>query len=474
MNNACIILAAGIGKRMNSTYPKVLQRVYGVPMIQSIVSTAMKLKPKKIVLVAGQHLDKIKETVKSKEILFVLQKHPKGTAHALLCASKVLKDLRGVNIVLNGDTPLVRPATIKKLLNLHRKNKNVISVLSFMAKNPENYGRIIRNDSGRVLSIIEDKDADPVQKKIHEVNSGIYAINYNAFYLLDKIKINRSKEEYYLTDIIGLSSRKGLAISAYCIGSEEELMGVNTKEELHRASSLMKEQIIKKWIKKGVNLLDPDSVYIHPDVLIGNETTIYPNVYIEGHSKIGNGTLIYPNVRIHNSSIGNKVTIKDSTIIEDSRVKDRASVGPFAHIRPGSEIGSDSRIGNFVELKKAVIGNKTRASHLTYLGDTTIGKGVNIGAGTITCNYDGKKKHRTIIDDNVFVGSDSQLIAPVKVGKSAYIGAGSTITKDVPARSLALSRAKQKNLEDWTKKRPKGKKVRSKNEEGKKEVRSKK
>ncbi len=453
MNNACIILAAGIGKRMSSPVPKVLHSIYGIPMLQYVINTAQKLKPEKTIVIVGKHADLIKESIDSENVLFALQKKPMGTAHAFLCAKKALKNFEGVLIVLNGDTPLVSHNTIKKFLSLHRKNKNTISVLSFIATDPDNYGRIVRDDSGRVLSIIEDKDANHMQKKIHEVNSGVYAIDYSALHLLKQIKINRLKGEFYLTDIVGLSLKKGLKTSVYCIGTEEEFMGVNTKNELYQASKLMKSQIINKWINKGVSFIDTDSVFIHPYAYIGERTLIYPNVYIEGHTRIGRGSTIYPNVRIKSSNLGDKVVIQDSTVIEDSTVKSRASVGPFARVRPGSEIGSKAKIGNFVELKKAIIGKKTRASHLSYLGDTRIGKGVNIGAGTITCNYDGEKKHVTIIDDNVFVGSDTQLIAPVKVGKGAYIGASSTITKDVPAGALALSRVSQKNIENWAKRK---------------------
>jgi len=463
MKTVCVILAAGLGKRMNSTVPKVLHRVADIPMIQSVLNTANRLKPDRVVVVAGKHIDLIKKSVETEGVVFALQKDAKGTGHALLCARPSIRDFKGIVVVLNGDAPLLDPDKIKRFINLHKKNKNYVSVLSFMAKKPGSYGRVVRDKSGKVLSIIEDKDAGQAQKKIHEVNSGVYAINSNAMSLLNEIKENRLKGEYYLTDIVALASRKGLKTSAFCIGTEEEFMGVNTKEELYTASNLMKKNIINKWIEKGVNFLDADSVFIHPDVAIGRDTTIYPNVYIEGHTKIGKGSKIYPNVRILNSRIGNKVIIKDSTVIEDSDIKDMASVGPFAHIRPGSEIGSEARIGNFVELKKAIVGSGTKASHLSYLGDTRIGKGANIGAGTITCNYDGEKKHMTIIEDGVFVGSDSQLVAPVRVGKGAYIGAGSTVTKDIPPGALALSRVEQRNILNWARKKSEVRKGKGKN-----------
>jgi bifunctional UDP-N-acetylglucosamine pyrophosphorylase/glucosamine-1-phosphate N-acetyltransferase len=453
VKSACVILAAGLGTRMNSPFSKVLHNVYGVPMLQYVLNTARQLKPEKIVVVAGGNIDLMKRTVDSENILYAVQKKQKGTAHALMCSSPALKNFIGVVIVLNGDTPLINYETIKKFLRAHVRCKNIISVLSFKTDSPGSYGRILRDESGRVLSIIEDQDADYDQKNICEVNSGVYAINHGALCLLEAIKMNRKKGEYYLTDIIDLAVGKGLKTEAFCIGTEEEFMGVNTKEELHRASRSMKRIIVRRWAEKGVSFLDEDSVFIHPNVTIGRGTTIYPNVHLEYNTKLGERVTIYPNVRICNSAVGNEAVIKDSTVIENSRVKNRASVGPFAHVRPGSEIGSGARIGNFVELKKAKIGKKTKASHLSYLGDAIIGNGVNIGAGTITCNFDGKKKQLTIIDDDVFVGSDSQLIAPVRIGKGAYIAAGSTITKDVPEWALALTRTEQKKIQGWAKKK---------------------
>jgi len=457
MKAACVILAAGLGKRMHSSVPKVLHRICGIPMLESVILSARKIRPEKIIIVAGSHIGLIKETISSGGLSYALQKEARGTGHAVQCARPHLKDFKGEIIVLNGDTPLVGPTALGMLLKLHRKDRNLISVLSFSAEDPANYGRILRSDSGQVISIIEDKDADEKQRLIKEVNSGVYVFSHRALSLLDGLTANRITGEYYLTDIVGAASRKGFKVSAYRIGSEMEFMGVNTREELARAADIMKKNIIKKWSDKGVTFIDSRSVFVHPEVSIGRDTVIYPNVCLEGPTAIGKGSTIYPNVRIHNSRIGSGTVIKDSTVIEDSVIKNKAAVGPFAHIRPGSEVGEEARIGNFVELKKTTVGRGSKASHLTYLGDAKIGKEVNIGAGTITCNYDGRKKHVTVIGDNVFVGSDSQLIAPVKIGKGAYIGAGSTITSDVPAEALALSRTRQKNLEGWAKRKLKHK-----------------
>jgi bifunctional UDP-N-acetylglucosamine pyrophosphorylase/glucosamine-1-phosphate N-acetyltransferase len=453
MRIACVILAAGQGKRMKSSLPKVLHKVCGMPMLQAVIDTAAKLKPEHVIVVAGRQIDLLAKEITIADIRFMLQKEPKGTGDALKSAMPALKSFRGTVIVLNGDTPLIKPQTIKRFLLLHQKNHNAISVLSFLTENPKGYGRVVRDRTGKFLAIVEEKDADKSQKKIHEVNSGLYAIDHDALSLLGRLSMNRQKGEYYLTDIISLSLRQGLRTSAFAIGEETEFMGVNTREELIKASEVMRQGIVRNCISGGVNLLDPASVFIHPHASIGRDTTIYPNVFIETGTRIGRNVTIYPNVRILRSIIDDHVVIKDSTVIEDTHVSTHASIGPFAHIRPGTDIGAYARIGNFVELKKAVIGKGAKASHLSYLGDAVIGCDVNIGAGTITCNYDGEKKHQTIIGDNVFVGSDTQFVAPVKVGNGAYIGAGSTITKDVLPGSLAVSRAEQRNFEDWAKKK---------------------
>ena len=450
MNITCVVLAAGIGKRMNSSLPKVLHTLYGIPMLHHVLNTLYELKPVKIVAVAGKHLKEIKESIKDVSMLsFVQQKVPMGTGDALQKALPALKGFHGTVVVVNGDTPLIMSKTLKRFLTLHHKKGNSISILSFIAEDPSSYGRVIRDVAGDIISIVEDRDATEFQKKINEVNSGVYAIEDDALHLLKEISLNETKGEYYLTDIISVAKDKGIKTGAYCIGSENEFMGVNTQDEFEKVRQLMRDRVIKKWMNRGVCFIDTHSVYISSDVKIDKGTTIYPNVHLEGNTRIGEGCTIYPNVRIHNSIIKDGAIIKDSTLIEGSVVKSKASVGPFAHIRPGSEIGSEVKIGNFVEVKKSVIGSRTKASHLTYLGDSIIGKDVNIGAGTITCNYDGYKKHVTIIEDNVFIGSDSQLIAPVKVGKGAYVGAGSTITEDVPSMALGLGRARQVNIKDW-------------------------
>ena len=414
----------------------------------------------------------IKKAIKKIDsISFVHQREAKGTGDALLKAKQALKGFQGTVLVINGDTPLIRRETIKRFLSLHKQKRNAISVLSFVAQDPSSYGRVIRDESDKAASIIEDRDTTGKQKCINEVNSGIYAIESEKVPLLKEIKLNKSKGEYYLTDVVSIAKDKGIRTDAFCIGSEDELVGVNTQEELERVRQIMRDRIIDGWQNKGVNFIDSRSVFISSNVRIGKGTQIYPNVYLDGDTRVGKGCTIYPNVRIQDSTIEDGAIVKDSTLIEGSVVKKNASIGPFARIRPGSLIGEEARIGNFVEVKKSFIGSGTKAGHLSYLGDARIGSNVNIGAGTITCNYDGHKKYITVIEDKVFVGSDSQLIAPVKIGKGAFIGAGSTITEDVPSMALALSRIEQRNIKGWVAKRQlkvkseKGKELRAKSKE---------
>ncbi|NWF98421.1 MAG: bifunctional UDP-N-acetylglucosamine diphosphorylase/glucosamine-1-phosphate N-acetyltransferase GlmU [Nitrospirae bacterium] len=455
MRISAVVLAAGLGTRMKSNIPKVLHKILGKPMIQYIIDTIKSIKPEKLIVVAGKNIKELKEAVSWQNdiIIFVKQTVPKGTGDAALKALPQLKGFTGTVLIVNGDTPLITKSTILNFLALHKKRKNQVSVLSFESKEPSSYGRILRDEKGRVISIVEQRDASEEQKKIKEVNSGIYAIENNALNLLKKIPLNTSKGEYYLTDIIGIAKSKGFKTDAICIGLEEELTGVNTREELNLAANTMRYRIIKKFLESGVTFIDFGSTFISPSAQIGHGTTIYPNVIIEGFTTIGEGCTIYPNVRIVDSEIKDKAIIKDSTLIESSIIKSNAIIGPFAHIRPGSVICENAKIGNFVEVKKSIIGQGTKASHLSYLGDAKIGNDVNIGAGTITCNYDGKNKYITTIEDNVFIGSDTQLVAPVKIGKGAFVGAGSTITVNVPPDSLALSRVEQKNIEGWALKR---------------------
>ncbi|MBF0557580.1 MAG: bifunctional UDP-N-acetylglucosamine diphosphorylase/glucosamine-1-phosphate N-acetyltransferase GlmU [Nitrospirae bacterium] len=452
MKLAAVVLAAGLGTRMKSSLPKVLHPLFGRSMVQYVVEALLALGAEKTIVVTGPNGDGIRNALQDCPVSFAVQKEPRGTGDALKAAAAKLRGFRGTVLVVSGDTPLVKAATLNAFLKLHSKNRLELSLISFVAEGPHSYGRIIR--TGKKLgAIIEDKNASEEQKRIREVNSGIYAIEHHLLKLLNKIPVDRVKGEYYLTDMVGLSVAAGCRTGAFRLGNERELTGINTREDLYRATHYLKDEIIDGFMEKGVRFIDKPSVFIDPEASIGVETVIYPNVHIEGRTSVGRRCVVYSNSRITDSTIGDNVIIKDSTVIESSSVEEGASVGPFAHIRPGSIIGRHARIGNFVEVKKSVIGRGTKASHLSYLGDAEIGEQVNIGAGTITCNYDGKTKHKTLIGSNAFIGSDTQFVAPVTVGEGAYVGAGSTITKDIPPLALAISRTAQQNIEKWAVKR---------------------
>ncbi|MGD2080091.1 MAG: bifunctional UDP-N-acetylglucosamine diphosphorylase/glucosamine-1-phosphate N-acetyltransferase GlmU [Nitrospirota bacterium] len=446
---ACVILAAGLGTRMKSETPKVLHGIYGKPLLQLVLDSLGGLRPRvTVVVVAGGKLSRVRDAVRAPESAeFVLQRKQSGTAHALKTAARKLpKGFEGTVLVVNGDTPLLLTETLRKFLALHRKDRNDVSFISFMADDPGSYGRVLRGPGGKPARIVEKLDATAEQLEIEEVNSGVYAFESPALRLLGSIGLNERKGEYYLTDVVEIASQENLRLGAYCLGSESEFLGVNTREELALAHEVVRERTVEKWISRGVSFMDMFSVHIEPDVTIGADTVIYPNVYLQGATRVGRRCTVYPNVRIVDSTVKDGAVIKDTSLVEESVVGPGAAVGPFAHLRPGSRIGRSSKIGNFVEVKASSIGEGTKAMHLSYIGDAEVGAGVNIGAGTITCNYDGARKHKTKIGKGVFVGSDTQLVAPVKVGRGAYIGAGTTVTKDVPPGHLATSRAPQKNI----------------------------
>jgi|Deesub1362A_J573_1020465.scaffolds.fasta_scaffold00134_34 bifunctional UDP-N-acetylglucosamine pyrophosphorylase/glucosamine-1-phosphate N-acetyltransferase len=450
-----VILAAGRGERMSSSIPKVLHHVLGRPMIHYVVDAVRGLRPDSIIVVVGNGAEAVKESLSGTGVDFVLQKRLLGTAHALETVRRSIPLNATTLLVLNGDCPLITTATLKGFFRMHRSSRNALSLVSFTNDSLSGYGRIVRDGDGRITGIIEDKHTTPEEKeRFKELNGGVYLIEHDVLGYLKRIRKNRVSGEYYLTDIVRIISRNGLKIGAYPL-SYEEVMGVNTREELYAVSEIMRRRIISGWMKKGVTFIDPETTILHPTVKIGMDTIIYPNTYLEGRTSIGERCIIYPGTRIYDSVIGDNVVIKDNTLIEESRISDGATIGPFAHLRPESIIGRNVKIGNFVEVKKSMIRDGTKAQHLSYIGDSIIGRDVNVGAGTITCNYDGVKKHRTVIDDGVFIGSDSQLVAPVRIGRGAYVAAGSTITRDVPPEALAITRARQRNIEGWAEKRKK-------------------
>jgi bifunctional UDP-N-acetylglucosamine pyrophosphorylase/glucosamine-1-phosphate N-acetyltransferase len=441
MRLTVIILAAGLGTRMRSSLPKAIHPLAGKPLVQHVLDAVYAMGPVRPVLVVGHKEDVVRKAVERYTLDIVYQERQLGTGHAVRQAADAIAQAEGPVMVLCADTPLLRPATLASLAEAHVRAKAAVTVMTAKVDDPEGYGRIIRGRSG-ILRIVEEKDATKSQKKVREVNTGIYCFE-KKFLLaaLGGITNRNAQGEYYLPDTIPLARKKRSRVADVLCEDPDEAMGINSRCDLSVAEALLQERINVQWMQAGVTMLDPFSVFIDVAVTIGRDTVLYPNVRLEGKTTLGEGCTVYPGSRMVDSTCGNEVTIKDCCVIEDSRIADKASVGPFAHLRPGTVLGPGSRIGNFVEVKKSVIGEGSKANHLAYIGDATVGKDVNIGAGVITCNYDGFQKHQTIIEDGVFVGSDAQLVAPVRIGKDALIAAGATVTRDVPPEALAISRA---------------------------------
>lgn len=450
-----VILAAGLGKRMKSKQAKVLHPIAGRPMVTYPVERAQGLGIDKMVVVVGHQAERVKEILAPYDVEGVHQAQPRGTGDAVLQTREVLTRIHGPILILNGDAPLITEQTLKRLIKTHETEKATLTLLTAVLSEPEGYGRVIRDRSGRIRKVMEEKDATPSEQAIREINTGFYTVDKAfLFDALESLKTDNSQGEYYLTDIVAAAIKQHVRLAAVRLDEDvEEVMGVNTRMDLALAEKIMRRRIVSEHLQNGVTLIDPDTTWIDAGVRIGRDTVIYPNVQIEGKSRIGEDCVIRSHARLTDCHLGSGVVIKDSCVLTDSILEDGTSVGPFAHLRPGTVLRKRARIGNFVEAKKAELGEDSKANHLTYLGDVTIGKGVNIGAGTITCNYDGIRKHQTVIEDEVFVGSDTQLVAPVKIGRGAVIGAGSTITRDVPPDALALSRTKQMIKKDWAKRK---------------------
>jgi len=445
-----VVLAAGKGTRMKSAQPKVLHAAAGLPLIEHVLRTADTVSPSSVVIVVGHQADAVQSAMASRpNVRFARQEPQLGTGHALLQAEQALDGAAGTVVLLSGDVPLLTPATLQALVSRHVETGAAATVLTAMVDDPAGYGRIERVD-GRISAIVEHKDASPEQRQIREINSGIYAFDLQPLFgSLKQIGSANAQGEYYLPDLVRIYRDSGLTVETVTLDDPGEIFGVNSRKELAQIGQLLKMTRNDALMASGVTIVDPATAYIGPDVAIAPDTVIHPNVYLEGRTTIGSGCEIQCGVRIVNSTLEDNVFVNSYCVITDSHVASGARLGPFAHIRPDSHVGEDAHVGNFVELKKTTLGRGAKANHLAYLGDAVIGEKVNVGAGTITCNYDGKKKHQTTIEDGAFIGSDSQLIAPVTVGKGAYVAAGSSITENVPAGSLAISRGKQINKEGW-------------------------
>jgi len=455
-DTAVIIMAAGKGRRMKSNLPKVLHNLAGKPILNYVLDTVDQLEAKRKILIVGYKSDKIRELI-GDNIEYVEQKEQLGTAHAVLQTKKLLSDFKGDVLILSGDVPFLTVKILKKLLKYHQANNFCCTLVFTILKNPKGYGRIIRDKKGKIKGIIEEVDLSADKKKITEVNSGIYCVNKDKlFQALEKITPDNKQGEYYLTDLVEILLKEGLTVGNIIVKDYSKILGINSRLDLTDASQKVYQKTLQDLMLQGVTIVDPNSTFIERGVKIGQDTIIYPFTIIEKDTKIESGCLIGPYSHLINADIRKGVRIWAS-IIESSTVKEGANIGPYTHLRPETVVEKGAKIGNFVEVKKSTIGEGSKASHLTYLGDAIIGKRVNIGAGTITCNYDGEKKYKTVIEDEVFIGSNNTLVAPVKLGKDSYTGAGSTITEDVPAGNLAIARSRQRNISGWRKRKKKKK-----------------
>lgn len=436
-----VILAAGAGTRMKSSLPKVMHKLSGKPLIKWVIDAVSAMKPDNIVVVLGHKSEIIEEKIKDKNVKVVYQKQQLGSAHALMQAQKALKNYKGDVLVMCGDVPLVKTSTLSSLLKFNTKNKSSVTVLAAKADNPYGYGKIVKNGN-ELIKIVEEKDATAAEKLIDEVNSGIYCFDNNIWKALSKVKPDNAKKEYYLTDTVEILKKSGKKAMSVKAENTSELRGVNNRLELQEAEIALQEEKITALFKKGITFIDANNVYIAYDAEIGQDTVIYPGVFIDKGTKIGKNCIIQGSSYIKDSVIADNVSILYS-YINGAHIGKGSKIGPFSHIRPGSVLKDNVKVGNFSETKKAVIAKNSKVNHLSYIGDAEIGEDVNIGAGTITCNYDGKNKHKTVIGANSFVGSNVNLVAPVNVGKGALIAAGSTITNDIPSGRLAIARARQ-------------------------------
>ncbi|EIA20997.1 bifunctional UDP-N-acetylglucosamine diphosphorylase/glucosamine-1-phosphate N-acetyltransferase GlmU [Listeria fleischmannii] len=450
-NQYAIVLAAGQGTRMKSKLYKVLHPVCGKPMVEHVVDQIAQLDMKKIVTIVGHGAEDVQEHLRDKSE-FVKQEEQLGTAHAVLQAKELLADLDGVTIVVCGDTPLIESTTMGALIKYHSEKRAKATILTTQLDDPTGYGRILRDDLGIVERIVEHKDATEKEQRVQEINTGTYCFDNRAlFEALSKVSNDNAQGEYYLPDVIKILKDSDEVVAAYRMENFEESLGVNDRVALAEASRLMRNRINERLMREGVTLVDPNSTYIDVDVEIGQDTVIEANVTLRGNTKIGEDCLITSGCDFDNAVIGNRTIIRSSAI-EDSKVGDDVQIGPFAHLRPESEIHDHVKIGNYVETKKAVVGENTKLPHFIYMGDAEIGKNVNVGCGSISVNYDGFNKSKTVIGDNVFVGCNSNLIAPINIADNVYIAAGSTLTDDVPEGALAVGRARQVNKEGYAKK----------------------
>ena len=443
-----IVLAAGEGKRMKSAKSKVTHRICGKALVEWVYSSIRKSGINECVIVVGHKAEQVMECMGDR-VQYAVQDRQLGTGHAVMQAASYLEDKEGHVFVLCGDTPLISEKTISDTLKLHKDNDNAVTVVTAVLSDAAGYGRVARDKAGRVTKIVEHRDANEEERRINEVNSGMYCFNIkDLLEALKELDNNNSQGEYYLTDTIEILLKKGKKAGAFIVADNNEILGINDRVQLSQASEILRRKILTGHMMEGVTIIDPAGTFIDDGVKIGMDTIIYPGTIIEGGTIIGDECIIGPNSRIVSSKINNRVQVNNSVIIS-STVDDETHIGPFAYLRPDSSIGRKVKIGDFVEIKKSVIGDNTKVSHLTYIGDAEVGSNVNMGCGVVVVNYDGKKKYKTVVGDNAFVGCNVNLISPVNVGANSYIAAGSTITDPVPENSLAIARERQIVKEEW-------------------------
>ena len=455
-NLSVLILAAGKGTRMKSKRAKVLHPVAGRPMLDYVLRSARQVS-KEVSVVVGHQASAVRESVEDVEC--VEQKDQLGTGHAVMMAREPLMKRGGHLLIIPGDVPLIRAETLQAFVDFHREGGFGGSVLTATVDDPSGYGRIVRRSDGAVRAITEHRDAGEDVLSIREINSGIYVFDTSLLFgALDRVRPDNDQKEYYLTDVVGILAVDGHRLGAFEAAEASWVLGVNSRQELARIDGLMRRRKCEALMTSGVSIVDPDTAWIDTDVEIGSDSLIHPSVCIEGRSVLGADVTVRSFSRLTNSSVGDRSTILEGCVVNDSKIREDVQIGPYAHLRMGVVLENQVKVGNFVEIKKSTLGEGTKSMHLTYLGDAKIGKKVNVGAGTITCNYDGVDKNPTVIEDGAFIGSDSQLMAPVRIGKDAYVAAGSSITDDVPPESLAIARGRQTVKEGWVKERKKKRK----------------
>ncbi|MEO8259248.1 MAG: bifunctional UDP-N-acetylglucosamine diphosphorylase/glucosamine-1-phosphate N-acetyltransferase GlmU [Acidobacteriota bacterium] len=445
-----VVLAAGKGTRMKSARPKVLHHVAGLPMVDYVLAAAASLAPRSVTVVVGHQADTLRAALADRPGLrFVVQEPQLGTAHALLTTAGVLESATGTVLLLSGDVPLLTANTLKTLVDRHISGQAAATVVTALVDQPGGYGRIVRN-GGRIARIVEERDATPAEREIREINAGIYAFDLDGlFAALGGIAAGNAQHEYYLPDLVAIYADRGRRVETLTLANADEIRGINSRGELAEVSRIVRSHKNEILMAAGVTIEDPATTFIDRDVVVGTDTIIHPGVSLEGATTIGGACEIHSGARIVNSRLGDRVTVFNHCVITDSAIAADARIGPFAHLRPRADVRAGARIGNFVELKNTVLGPGSKANHLAYLGDAIIGTNVNIGAGTITCNYDGTTKSQTVIGDGAFVGSDSQLIAPLTIGSGAYVASGTTLRSSVPPGALAVSAGKQRNIDGW-------------------------